>query len=61
MIDNPVKLRYYAKEFAWERWHVIGPNGLPVYDEAPYGKDKPIIFKDQDLALEYIERCNKSF
>lgn len=49
---------YHVTQFARDRWHVIGPSGLPVYDNAPYGNDKPLIFRDEDEALNYAERCN---
>lgn len=53
-----VRPRYYAKEYARGHWHVIGPNGIPIYDGAPYGNDKPVVFRDEDAAIECAERCN---
>lgn len=50
--------KYYAKEFAPGRWHVIGPFGIPVYDSAPYGNDKPIVWTDEDKVLHFVEQCN---
>jgi hypothetical protein len=58
-IESPDGLaRYYAKEYARGHWHVIAPNGLPIYDGALYGNDKPLIFRDEDAALACAERCN---
>ena len=51
-------MKYYAKQFALNRWHVIAPDGVPIYDGAPYGRDKPVVFKDEDSAIECAERCN---
>ena len=53
-----VRPRYYAKEYARGHWHVIGPSGIPIYDGALYGNDKPVIFRDEDAALACAERCN---
>ena len=50
--------RYYIKQFARNRWHVIGPSGV-VYDNERGGMDSPLIFRDWDTALEYAERCNQ--
>lgn len=57
-LERMVRPRYYAKEYARGRWHVIAPNGLPIYDGALYGNDKPVIFRDEDAALACAERCN---
>ena len=50
--------RYYTEEYARGRWHVIGPNRIPIYNGAPHGKDKPLIFRDEDAAMDCAERCN---
>lgn len=39
------------------RWHVIAPDGHPIYDGAPHSKDKPIIFDDEDEAMKCVEIC----
>ncbi len=52
------RARYRAKEYARDRWHVIGPSGIPIYDDAPHGKDKPVIYRNEDAALACVERCN---
>lgn len=57
-LERHVRPRYYAKEYARGRWHVIGPDGIPIYDGAPSGNDKPVIFRDEDAALACAERCN---
>jgi hypothetical protein len=41
-------------------WHVISPSGIPIFDNAPYGQDKPVIFHDEDKARDCAERLNKS-
>lgn len=56
---NPTKPRYYVKMFSQGRWHVIGLSGQPLYDDARYGNDRPIIFHDEDAALACAERCNQ--
>lgn len=53
-----VRPEYYAKEYARGRWHVIGPGGIPIYNDAPHGNDKPLIFRDEDAAEACAERCN---
>jgi hypothetical protein len=53
-----MKLRYHAVEYKRGHWHVIGPSGLPLYDDAPHGNDKPFIFRDEDVVLTFVERCN---
>lgn len=53
-----MKKEYYVKEYARGRWHVIGPSGFPIYDDEPYGNDKPVIFHDEDAGFECAERCN---
>ena len=51
--------RYFAREFAPGKWHVCDREGfnLPIYDDAPYGQDKPLVF-DEDRAAEYVEIIN---
>ena len=50
--------RYFAKEYSRGRWHIIGPDGIPVYNGALYGNDKPIIFRDEDEVLAKVEQWN---
>ena len=54
-----MRARYYAKEFSPGRWHVIAPDGIPIYDDAPNGKDKPIVFTDEDVAVDVARQCNE--
>jgi len=43
---------FYVYEFRPGKWHVCNrKSGLPVYDDAPYGKDEPLVF-DEDAAIE---------
>lgn len=53
-------MKYYLKEFRPGKWHVcdIGTH-RPIYDDAPYGNDAPVIFSDEDSAYECIERLNR--
>jgi len=50
---------YYAKQFSPGNWHVINPaDGRPITDNAPYGVDRILVFRDEDAALERVEACN---
>lgn len=49
--------RYRAVEFCRGAWHIEGPNGV-VYDDEPHGKDKPVIWHDEDEVLEAVKRMN---
>jgi len=51
---------YYAAQCARNRWHVIAPDGIPIYDNAPHGQDRPVVFKDEDEAMDCAERLNQS-
>jgi len=55
VVDKP---RYRLHEFARERWHVLDEAGHPVYDDAPDGRDKPLVFTDRDAAMEFRDRKN---
>jgi len=51
--------KYHIKPvYRGHTWHVIAPNGLPIYDGALYGNDKPVIFKDEDSAQDCADRLN---
>jgi len=52
------KLMYYAKQVSSNSWHVINPDGQPITDNAPYGVDRVLVFRDEDAALERVEACN---
>ncbi len=47
-------------EFSRGRYRVIDreTGNLPLYDDAPYGDDKPVIYKDHDLACEVRDALN---
>ena len=51
-------MKYRLRELSLGRFHIIAPNGLPIYDDAPYGNDKPLIFRDEDSAIEVVNRMN---
>lgn len=50
---------YRLHEFYPGRFHIIAPDGLPIYDDSPHGDDAPIILHDEDKALDAIERLNR--
>ena len=53
------RLMYYAKQFSPNGWHVINPvDGNPITDNAPYGVDRVLVFRDEDAALERVDACN---
>lgn len=52
------KKQFRAREFYPGRWHIIAPDGMKVYDDERDGKDKPIVFTDEDRALECVDRFN---
>ena len=49
---------YYAKQVSSDGWHVINPDGRPITDNAPYGVDRVLVFRDEESALERVEMCN---
>jgi len=50
---------YYAKQVPGNGWHVINPvDGNPITDNAPYGVDRVLVFRDEDAALERVDACN---
>jgi hypothetical protein len=48
---------YRAVEFAPDRWHVISPSGIPLYNDSRDGDDAPLVF-DEDHAYDCAERMN---
>jgi len=54
-----MKPQYHAHQYARGRWHIIDPSGIPLYDGAPYGKDKPLIFRDEDQVAERVKALNE--
>ncbi len=55
---NAENMKYHISEYCRNRWHVVDETGLPVYDGALYGNDRPRIFKDEDEAYDFAERLN---
>lgn len=51
-------MKYHVKEFHPGRFHVVDENQLPIYDGAPFGKDRPVIFTDEDEAQDCADRIN---
>ena len=53
--------KYYLHEFARDRWHVCDRerDGRPVYDDAPHGKDAPIVLTDKDTANTVRDEMNE--
>ena len=57
--NSGFRLMYYAKQSSPGSWHVINPvDGRPITDNAPYGQDRVLVFRDEDAALERVEACN---
>jgi len=55
---NKTEGRYYAKEFAPGKWHVIDrQSGIPVYN----GDDKPLVISNDDAAFDCVERINQTY
>ena len=54
--DNSDKYRVkrYGRSF-----QIVTENGVPLYDGAPYGNDKPMIFLDEDDADAVCARLNQ--
>lgn len=53
------RAEFRIKEFSPGRWHVLNPAGNPIYDDAPHGKDRPLVFDDEDVAADYAYKCNE--
>ena len=49
---------FRAVMFAPGAWEIRCPDGSLIYDGASYGNDRPLIFRDEDAALDFAERCN---
>ena len=50
--------RYRIHAYHPGHFHVLAPDGLPIYDDSPNGDDQPIIFHDEDRAIACADRCN---
>ena len=58
---NKKLLPYVVRSFARGRsFSIIGPGGHEVYDNEPHGKDKPLIFHDEDTAQDACNRMNEA-
>jgi len=51
--------KFYAYEFAPDRWKIRTPTGGFLYNDAPYGNDEVIIFGDEDDARDCAARMNE--
>jgi len=51
-------MNYRIQYFAPGACHVVDENNHPVYDDVPYGKDAPTIFRDEDQAIEFCDQLN---
>lgn len=51
--------KYYSKEFRPDKWMIypIGSN-IPIHDNSPDGKDKPLVFSDLDSVSECLNKLN---
>lgn len=55
-----IKNQYYVYEFTQGHYHVCSlENDSPVYDDEPNGNDKPTVWTDKDVAIEYKNKLNK--
>ncbi len=53
-------MKYSVKCICPNCYHIVDSNGLEVYDNAPYGKDAPLYYRDYDAALDAIECLEKA-
>ena len=57
------KNSYYIKQInsRSDYYHVCcHSNDLPVFDGSLNGDDKPLVFKDEDTAIEYRDKLNQN-
>lgn len=51
--------RYYPSRSGNRKWFATdSTTSLPVYDDAPHGKDKPIIFDNYESAEDACDNLN---
>lgn len=55
-MSNKATGKYYVTHT--NGWCIICPDGWLLYDNAPYGKDKPVRFTCEDDAEDCVERLN---
>lgn len=45
------------------KWRVYDRNQsetVPVYDDAPHGNDKPLVFTEEDSAIDFVATMNNN-
>lgn len=42
------------------RYEIVDSKGFAVYDDAPYGKDAPLFYRNCDAALSAVECLEKA-
>ncbi len=52
--------QYKVKCICQNRYEIVDSKGFTVYDDAPYGKDGPLFYRDYDAALDAIECLEKA-
>ena len=53
-----MKSEYSVKYICPNRYEIVDSKGFAVYDDAPYGKDAPLFYRDYDAALSAAEILN---
>lgn len=54
------KNSYYIKQLKSGNYHICKlSNNQPVYDDERDGNDAPLIFKDEDAAIQFRDKLNK--
>ena len=52
--EDKYRVKRYGRSF-----QIVTENGVPLYDSAPYGNDKPMLWLDADAASEVCARLNR--
>lgn len=55
-----MKNEYSVKCICPNRYEIVDSKGFAVYDDAPYGKDAPLFYRDYDDALSAVEHLEKA-
>jgi hypothetical protein len=53
-----MQVKWSVKQIRPGRWQVVDPNGFPMYNNEPFGKDRPAVFSDYEVAEEVCEELN---
>lgn len=53
------KSEYSVKCICPNRYEIVDSKGFAVYDDASYGKDAPLFYRDYDDALSAVECLEK--